>query len=40
MTTLREFAEHVLFAKRLEDKLAAPPAGLVDDARGPALVGR
>jgi uncharacterized ferritin-like protein (DUF455 family) len=38
MTTLREFAEHVLFAKRLEDKLAAPPAGLVDDARGPALV--
>jgi uncharacterized ferritin-like protein (DUF455 family) len=37
VTTLREFAERVLFADRLEDKLAPPPAGLIDTERGSPL---
>ncbi len=36
--TIRDFAERVLFSTSLADKLAAPPDGLTDDVRGPALV--
>ncbi|MCH7227849.1 DUF455 family protein [Haloferula sp. A504] len=37
MTTVREFAERVLFADSLADKLAPPAPDLEDLSRGPAL---
>ena len=36
--TVREVAERILFGTTLEEKLAPPPAGTVDEARGSALV--
>src|SRR5688500_5219603 len=34
---LRAFAERILFATTLEEKLAAPAGELTDEARGPAI---
>lgn len=38
MATVQEFAERVLFGTSLEDKLAPPPQGIVDEERGAGIL--